>query len=295
MEQPAAGTYLLTNSGFSLEEKPFLALQQDGIFANLAPVGKVITLAFDMTTRFCVGWRDIRTGETFACPDRHTLDGKYDQCQPCQNRTGFNPAFYHAASVSAQQEERNAEPHILYLAHFASGIMKVGISYSARQKSRLLEQGARSAVILDTFPTAHIARQYEAKIAKLPGIAETIQLRKKIQSLERPYDHAAAHSELVKTREEIERTIGVSFSKNDVLHFTDTYFPNGEPTLSNAHEMTSDNVISGKCIGMLGSLLFCAYADSTVFLPMKKYTGYQLTLGYTEIPISLPAQQTTLF
>ena len=295
MKQPAAGTYLLSNSGFSLEEKPFLALQQDGVFTDLAPLGKTITLAFDMTTRFCVGWRDIRTGERFACPDSHTLDGKYDQCQPCQNRTGFNPAFYHATSVSSQQEERNAEPHILYLAHFASGVMKVGISYGARQKSRLLEQGARSAIILDTFPTAHIARQYEAKIAKLPGIAETIQLRKKIQSLDRPYDQEAAAEELQKTRLEIEQTVGITFADSNVLHFDETYFPSGIPSLSDAHEMSSDNVISGRCIGMLGSLLFCSYSDSTVFLPMKKYSGYQLTLGYTEIPLSLPAQQTTLF
>lgn len=295
MKQPATGTYLLTNTGFSLEEKPFLALQQNETFTDFNPVDRTFTLAFDMTTRFCVGWRDIRTGERFACPDTQTLEGSYEQCSACQNKTGFNPAFYHATSVSAQQEERNAEPHILYLAHFSKGLMKVGISYAARQNSRLLEQGARSALILDTFPTAHIARQYEAKIAKFPNIAETIQLRKKIQSLESSYDPVAAAEELTATRNEIEQALNVSFARNEVANFTDVYFPASQPILSDAHDMTKDNLISGMCVGMVGSLLFCAYQDATLFLPLKKYIGYQMTLGYSEIPVSLPAQQTTLF
>lgn len=295
MKQPAAGTYLLTNTGFSLEEKPFLALQHEGAFTDLDPTGRTITLAFDMTTRFCVGWRDIRTGERFSCPDSLTLEGKYEQCSACQNRTGFNPAFYHATSVSAQQEERNAEPHILYLAHFAKGLMKVGISYGARQNSRLLEQGARSALILDTFPTAHIARQYEAKIAAMPNIAETIQLRKKIQSIEAQYDTVTAAEELLQTRSEIERTLNVAFAKNKVQEFTKVYFPGGTPDLADAHEMSKDNLISGSCIGMLGSMLFCSYEEETLFLPLKKCVGYQVTLGYSEIPVSLPARQTTLF
>src|SRR5690349_6321107 len=98
----------------------------------------------------------MRSSKSYVCPDQVMIDKKFDVCPTCQQRTGFNPAFYHASSVSSQQEERNLEPHLLYLAHFGKGIVKVGISHAARNRSRLLEQGARSAIVLDIFPTAHI-------------------------------------------------------------------------------------------------------------------------------------------
>lgn len=254
-----------------------------------------MTLRFDTSQRFCTGWGDIATGERFACPDHNAVDSKYEQCPACQKRTGFNPAFYHATSVSEQQEARNLEPHILYLAHFASGTVKVGISYAARGNSRLLEQGARSALILDTFPTAHIARQYEAKIAKLAGIAETIQLRKKISSLSEPYDKEKAAKELLETRSRIEAALGTTFTKNHVRSFDALFFPTGMPDLKHANDLTEQNLISGKIIGALGSLFFSQQQHEIFFLPMKKYVGYSAKLSYDEIPLAAPARQTSLF
>jgi hypothetical protein len=292
---PEVGEYILSHVGFSREEKPTLTLEQDNRLIPFLPVGKIATIRFDTSTRFCVGWHDIRDSKSYTCPDSLTVNEKYDQCAACQQRTGFNPAFYHATSVSAQQEEFNLEPHILYLAHFARGIIKVGISRAARQHSRLLEQGARSAVILDTFPTAHIARQYEAQIAALPGIAETLQIRKKISALAEAYDAGAATKELTSTREMIESTLVKTFSKNGIRLFDDVYFTDTMPKLSESVEVTDHNMISGKVTGMLGSFLFCEQQDTPLFLPLKKYTGYKLTLSYNEAPIILPARQISLF
>lgn len=292
--QPTEGTYLLTGTGFSLEEKPVLSLLKDGEFIDFNPLTTILTLSFDTSTHYCTGWRDITTGERHPCPDAHTLEGAYEQCQTCQNRTGFNPAFYHATNVSTQQEERNAKPHILYLAHFGAGITKVGISYADRKNSRLLEQGARSAIILETFPTAHIARQYEEKIARLPGIAETIQLRKKIDTLERPYDEAAAERELLQIRQQVTLTLGVDFKGHTVQHFSNIFFPGSVPKLQDAINLAKD-VISGNCIGMMGSLLFCDYETTPVFLPLKKYIGTTVRLHYTTTELALPPRQASLF
>lgn len=292
---PEAGDYLLSSVGFSSSEKPLLVLQKDGEFVNLEPHGQVLSLQFDTNSRFCVGWRDITTGESFPCPDKHSVDDKYEQCAGCQSRTGFNPAFYHATSVSPQQEARNNEPHILYLAHFGPGTVKVGISHAKRGNGRLLEQGARSAIILETFPTAHIARQYEAKIAAIPSIAETIQLRKKIQSLSSPYDNAAAKQELTTTRETVEKTLGVNFANRDTLHLGEKFFPMKTPDLTSAYDTTKDVKISGTCTGMLGSLLFCEYEDTPVFLPLKKFVGHRVTLSHSQISLDLPARQASLF
>lgn len=176
---PKEGVYLLVSAGFARDETPYLLLQKNGELQYYSPLDKELALSFATQQRFCTGWHNLEDGSNHPCPDTSKVDDKYDQCAACQQRTGFNPAFYNATSVSPQQEKRNAEPHILYLAHFGGTTTKVGISYANRGRARLLEQGARSALILETFPTAHIARNYEARIAALPGIAETLQLRKK--------------------------------------------------------------------------------------------------------------------
>lgn len=293
---PEAGMYLLSNAGFTKDEKPYISLQNKNNFIDhLVVPASTVSLLFDTTERFCIGWGDITTGERFACPDTAKLDPKYEQCSACQKRTGFNPAFYHASSVSKQQEARNLQPHILYLAYFGNGVTKVGISLAARGKSRLLEQGARSAIILDTFPSAHIARQYEAKIAAMPGIAETVLLRKKIETMQHSYDPHTASSKLLKTKDDIEKTLGTQFTNSEVLHFDSVYFPTSTPNFSDAFDCTGHNIISGETIGALGTLLFCYQQDTPLFLPLKKYIGYRVELSYSPIAITLPARQISLF
>jgi hypothetical protein len=292
---PEAGRYLLTNIGFSADETPVLTLQQNGVFSHLAPLGTELTLRIDPVERFCVGWRDITKGEIFTCPDAQNVESKYEQCSACQNRTGFNPAFYNASSVSSQQEARNNEPHILYLARFGQEVIKVGISYAQRGISRLLEQGARDAIILDTFPTAHIARQYEAKIAAMPGIIETLQLRKKLSLLESPYDHGEGERELLAAKQRIEEALKVTFTGSEVIDLDPLFFPDGTPNLTDSFSTYEQNAISGKVIGSLGSLLFCHYNDTPVYLPLKKYVGYYVELSHGQSDLQLPARQASLF
>jgi hypothetical protein len=290
-----AGDYLIENAGFSPEQTPRLSLLRDNTFIDFNPLGHTLTLRFDMSKRYCKGWYDMTTGASSPCPDQAEIDTKYEQCSICQKRTGFNPAFYHAKSVSPQQEARNLEPHFLYLAYFNDDIIKVGISHAARGNSRLLEQGARSALVLDTFPSAHIARQYEAQIAELAGICETVQIQKKVAALARPHNTEVATKKLAETRSKIEDLLKVDFAKNDSLHPDAIYFPDGLPELESAYDCSNKHMVSGKVIGMLGSLLFCLHQDTPVFLPLKKHVGYRLTLSHSETPIDLPAQQTSLF
>lgn len=292
---PNSGSYLLSNVGFSKEEKPTLLLQDVDSFRVMYPIGETYTLTFDLSQRFCTGWRDMTTGERFTCPDNQSVQPKYEQCPACQKRTGFNPAFYHASSVSPQQEARNLEPHILYLAHFGSGVIKVGISHAKRGYARLLEQGARTALILGELPTAHIARQYEAQIASLPGVVESIQLRKKTTLALTPYDHTQAEQELTRMQQRIEASIDRSFDTPVILSFDNRYFPTGIPDVRHALSMEKDHYLSGKGAGLLGSILFCTQGNTVIYLPLKKYVGYRFNLTYDQIEITAPAQQISLF
>jgi hypothetical protein len=294
---PEAGEYLLSNVGFSKDETPYLSLAKEAEFNTLVPLQRILTLKADISVRYCIGWGDMTTGERFICPDTAQVDAKYEQCQQCQKRTGFNPAFYHATSVSEQQEARNLQPHILYLAYFSPDTIKVGISLAARGNSRLLEQGARSAIILETFPSAHIARQYEAKIASLSGFAETVLLRKKLSLLDTPYSEQEAGALLKRAQEKVEITLGITFSKAKTLHFNSRFFPQGTPDLTDTYDCTEKHTISGQVIGMLGSVLFCKQQnqDTLLFIPLKKLVGYRVALTYSEEKIDLPARQASLF
>lgn len=292
---PEVGNYLFTHVGFSRSEKPVISFQKDDSFIDFEPLGQKIAMRFDTSQRHCTGWRDISKGERFSCPDSFAVEDKYEQCPACQTRTGFNPAFYNASSVSQQQEARNKEPHILYLARFGNDVIKVGISHAKRERSRLLEQGARDALILDTFSSAHIARQYEAKIASMPGIAETLQLRKKLSLLEMPYDHKKGEDELRQTRSHIEEQLHVMFADNAVHNLDTHFFPTTQPDLAQSFCSMDQHILTGECTGMLGSLLFCNYKDTPVYLPLKKFIGYRVEITDTELSLDLPARQISLF
>lgn len=289
------GEYLLTHVGFSRDEKPTLTFQQNNQTLHFEPLGRTLTLHFDTSARYCVGWHDITKGESFVCPDTSMVNEKYEQCAACQKRTGFNPAFYNATSVSPQQEQRNLEPHFLYLAHFSPGVIKVGISHAARGRARLLEQGARTAVILDTFPTAHIARQYEAKIAGISGIAETIQVKRKLELIKLPYNEKQAIDELIKVRKQIEIILDASFSSSQPTTLHSQFFAGTPPKLETSVNVSEQNTLSGTVTGMLGGLLFSDHQNTAIFIPVKKYTGYTVAISHTERPITLPSQQISLF
>lgn len=289
------GTYLLGNVGFNLNDHPSVTFQTGDDIIDYSPLGYTINLTFDTAQRFCIGWGNLATRERFVCPDKLAISEKFHQCPACQKRTGFNPAFYNALQVSQQQETRNQEPHFLYLAHFGPGVVKVGISYAKRGKARLLEQGARSALILDTFPSANIARQYEAKVAAMPNIAESIQLKRKQTLLTIAYETPAAAQELLHIRALIEQREKIQFTKNNVAHLDEYYFPEGTPEINEAFDCSNHTMITGKVIGLLGSFLFCRYQGELVYLPMKKFVGYKAKVSDSEGTIALPARQTSLF
>lgn len=269
--------------------------EQGDTFARFEPRDETFTLTFHKDKRFCGGWHNLATAESFPCPDTAELPDQYDQCRHCQQKTGFNPAFYNASSVSPQQQARNTQPHMLYLAHFAPGVVKVGISWAERGIRRLLDQGARGALVVKTYPSAGIARQYEAKTAALAGIAEALQLRHKYQYLKQPYDFAAGANELLAARERLVREIGISPDDNQPLAL-DAYFLGANALQpGNIVDVAKNACISGNCLGMVGSVLIAEQNDLQYALPLGKLTGYRCDLSYDVAKNEAEPHQVSLF
>lgn len=297
MSNLPVGDFLFVHYGYHGDGlAPTLTFHHAGneVFEYFQPRGHELTLTFDTAQRFCTGWHDLATSQSFPCPDATTLDASFDHCMHCQRKTGFNPAFYNASSVSPQQQARNAQPHFLYLAHFGPGVVKVGISWAGRGVQRLLDQGARSYLIIKEYPNANIARQYEAKIAALPGIAETLQLKTKHALLARPYDAAAGAAELLAVRERLRAELGLRTDDTAPQHPHTNYFADGS-FLPHQLVQLKDNCISGKVLGMLGGNLVVTQNDIPYFLSLTPLVGYKVTMSDTVQKNTHAPQQVSLF
>ena len=275
----------------SEQHTPTLLLSDQSTYE---PVGKTVSITFDTAERFCIGWHDIATGEDSPCPEGTITSGKFSMCIACQKRTGFNPAFYHAESISPQQEARNAQPHILYLAYMGIDYIKVGISWGERGISRLLDQGARAGLILDTLPTALIARQYEEQISRLNSLHETTLTKTKLELLNKPIVPETVVHQLLDTKAAIEKSIGVTFTGSDVLLLDTFYTDKGALPASEITPLTTPK-ISGTIKALVGDILIAEYEDRIVALPIKQYIGYTITISDEILPLNLDPQQMMLF
>ena len=250
--------FLLAYASFNADNQPFIDCQIGDEIKRRELFGQDLSLEFDFSTKYCTGWVDFENHCSQICPDSATVDGKYENCLKCRDRTGFNPAFYNADSVSARQERINQNPHFVYLAYFAPGVTKVGISQEERGIRRLLEQGARLALKLETFSSALIARQYEAKIARLDGIVETMPIHKKLELIKQPFERATGEEKLQQKLLEIEQKIGVSFPKSELIPCED-YFQTNGIDLTRAVPMKDQNHLAGRVRSIIGPILITDY------------------------------------
>ena len=286
--------FLLTYASFNADNQPFIDCQIGSEIKRRELFGQDLSLEFDFSTKYCTGWVDFENHCSQICPDSATVDGKYENCLKCRDRTGFNPAFYNADSVSAQQEKINQNPHFVYLAYFAPGVIKVGISQEERGIRRLLEQGARLALKLETFSSALIARQYEAKIARLDGIVETMPIHKKLELIKQPFDRADGEEKLRQKLLEIEQKIGVSFPKSELIPCED-YFHTAGVDLTRVVLMKDQNQLAGRVRSIIGPILIADYDGQLLAYNVKKFIGYQAQTIDGVISIEIPSTQLALF
>jgi len=286
--------FLLSYASFNADNKPFVECQVGDKIERHELFGQDLSLEFDFSVKYCTGWVDFENRCSQICPDHATVDEKYENCLKCRDKTGFNPAFYNVSSVSVQQEKINQNPHFVYLAYFAPNVIKVGISQEERGIRRLLEQGARLAIKLETFSSALIARQYEAKISKLDGIAETLPASKKMELIKQPFDHADGERELRQKLLEIEQKIGVSFPKSELIPCED-YFQTTGVDLSRVVLMKDYSQLVGHVRSIIGSIVITDYDGQLLAYNIKKLIGYRAQKVDREIELDLPTEQLTLF
>lgn len=207
--------------------------------------------------RWCSGRFDLSSGKGEPCPEAAQLrDDSFEQCMACRRATGFNPAFYFAQEVSPQQQARNREPHLVYLAHFGASTVKVGMTHARRGLHRLLEQGARMGLLLAQFPDAHQARALEERVARDLGVLETVRSARKRHLLGAPFSAAVVREELLAVAQRV-RSVDPSTALQPELLELDRYYGGSalfRSTMTDLSE-TLPLSISGHCAGMIGDVL----------------------------------------
>lgn len=219
---------------------------------------------------------------------------KDDMCPACREETGFNPAFYNADSISAQQRAYNLTPHFVYMAYFSPQHLKVGISSETRGIERLLEQGARVAGILKRFANADEARALEAHLCAQEGIYETMRLGTKVRLLSDPFKADAA----IETVYEAARAHGVE-PEGGVLDLTKYYFGDVEaaPDIVQLPDDSPSDMVAGRCVGMVGGILMLEQGGNVFAAPVKEWESYEveITVGELLCEYEYEPQQMGLF
>lgn len=285
--------FLLSYVGFDSANSPIIDIQVGQEISRKQLLGKNLSLSFDTSIRYCTGWVDMEKRQASPCLDNTTVEPKHDQCIVCRNKTGFNPAFYHAKTISKQQESINRQPHYLYIVYFSDGIIKVGISQEARGLRRIYEQGARAAIKLETFPSANIARDYEAKIAALPGIVEHVASSKKLALLTAGFDESKAGQQLEQVKQQIERSLGLAFGDSEFIS-TSAAFNSNDLDLTSVIVMKNQPQLAGVVRAVIGSTAILQHQDHLLAYNLKSLIGYHAELVDT-IELDLPSEQMTLF
>lgn len=297
MTQFANGrTMVLAGHGFA-ESGPYLLINDidRGTQQRFAVLGETFSLR-RRPTRRCVGRFDLASYEKAVCPLNVELlpDAKDTMCPACQEATGFNPSFYYADFISAQQRAYNLTPHFAYLAYFSPQHVKCGISSETRGIERLLEQGARAARIVGRFANADEARELEAALCAQPGILETMRASKKVDLLVNArYDFAEAKQVLDAT---VER-FGIEGAEpaQDLSPF---YFGGPSP---DCHDLQvpegHEGECGGRCVGMVGGALVFEQGGTNYVVSVKEWESHEIELlpGEVVCAYDFEPQQFSLF
>ena len=285
---------VLAGHGYD-EQGPYLLINH--LHAKTQELFHVWNKTFSLTKsprRFCTGWFDFSDNTTHACDNEQELmsDAKFSDCPICQEKTGFNPAFYNAETVSPQQAAYNATPHFVYMAYFAPDFLKVGISAEARGIDRLLEQGARACAVLGRFDTADQARELEAYLCSQPGIYETMRAGKKTELFaETAYDFNEAKEILHKRAE------GFDIHPEHYWDFTPFYFGSLAPSYSNIHipPNAPDDVCGGLCVGMVGTTLVFRQNGEHFPINFKDWKAHAIKVHPNKILTTYEASSQQMF
>lgn len=285
---------------------------EDGSFINLDhhengvirrelfdPIGKSFTIKRELG-RYCTGQFDLATLKSDVCPNAsELLSPKASICFDCFDFIGFNPAFYHLEmhQISPQQRAYNQTEHIVYLAYFAPGLIKVGISSNARKEHRWKEQGARFVAHIYTVSNAYEARHIEEMISTNLKLPEVVLAKKKRELLIVELNFDRAREEFDVLFDQIDDLISTRSNRDAIIEM-DKYYKKEHETIAKTIIDVSDHAdakISGRCLGLYGDIVLFENGKTQFMFSLKKMISYRVSFSERVEEMNFQPQQISLF
>jgi hypothetical protein len=168
--------------------------------------------------RLCVGYRERNTLKRLPCPHQGEELGSVErgpdyarvfQCSACAELEGVPEWLRHEAMPrwvgletpspeALEQAPYLSEPHVVYLAAFGPGRVKVGVAIERRVRMRFLEQGAHLGAVIARCPEGFAARRMERALCDL-GLIDRVRAASKIRGLYPLLSDGEAREEIDKT------------------------------------------------------------------------------------------------
>ncbi|NUR61873.1 MAG: DUF2797 domain-containing protein, partial [Catenulispora sp.] len=247
------------------EERPALTAVQGGdLRLKALTPGSRLALSWSGRRR-CVGWTAPGTGRT-ACAEDADIDpaATLAQCPVCQNRD-------HGLAIARDRVVDDGRSYQLYLAWFAPGMLKVGITGVQRGVARLLEQGAIGFTIIATGPLPAI-RRAELTLSASGLAKERFRSRAKVQAWWGLPDGDGLRTALVEARTRALRILAehcVEPVPDGPITDNTAFFGLGDGAPATYHEVEAldgSGTLAGEVHAVIGKHVFVAVADGALLL-----------------------------
>jgi len=253
--------------------------------------------------KFCIGYEPSQ-GSWLVCPDQtQLLISSVNQCESCQKTDFFscrvtcqgiqcNPKSLEAKALCDTNE---TSLYLTYIGGIFKGnsyqkdIFKVGVSLNPLR--RWIEQGSFYSTVL-WKGTGLKTRYYEHQLGQQLDLRLSVQQKIKLKQIGKNHPNERdIHSKFEKILEKISNSklISLESSYNKITNLNKYY--GGIPNITRQAIVDNDQ-ISGKIIGVRGSILVLQDRNSYYAVNLKKIVGHILTPLETK---SKKPRQRTLF
>ncbi len=230
--------------------------------------------------RCCIGRRD-ENKEWVRCPSSNIVLKKA-KCSECQEADGFDSCIRCTGFTCNASRSRFARcessKYVVYLAFFADGSLKVGVSSEGRELTRWVEQGADFAAVVARVIGGHIARRLEHDLGKVHGIKMAIPLSRKVNSLLNNPSYSDAETAFYEFLERANCELCLkSIEVIDLRKYYHLQDLDAEPSQwpDNRVPLSGQQII-GTVLGMKGNILVTYIGHAFLSILLKKLIGYAL-------------------
>lgn len=287
----------------SPEQVEFQASSGDRFGRKQLALGDSLSVAVKDTVR-CAG--SMRDGVWQRCGQGVTGRKK---CDVCRNREG-NFVFtsfdgFNTDMFTQDDLERLQGDHVVYLALFDSGVMKVGVSKQSRKTLRQVEQGSHQTLFIAQTPDGILARQVETCLRQ-SGLADKINASVKKNFICPEITANQGESELreafqnhqsgLQNHPELKQFL---LSEPEFCDWTETFglnAVNNHTKPLHIVKLAADEAVSGTIVALKGPFVMLETPDEIVALCAKDLQGLELDFTPTPPGLSLnSALQNALF